>query len=112
MRFFTFAALALSVEAVKVDQTAQTTRGYKMSEFEVGKAMNTIGEFINDHVDEYGKFDFDDAVGVCRHIAKQNYHHKGCPGPVWHALKGAFEYCDKNADGYVTPAEFHKCYHE
>ena len=106
MKFFTFAALALTISAVKVEQKTR-----KMSDADVGDAMNDIEEFIIEHIDDHGKIDFDDAVWVCRKIAKE-HDIKGCPKPVWHALKGAFDSCDMNGDGYVTPKEFKACYNE
>ena len=105
MKFFTFAALALSASAL--EQTSKS----RVSEVDVGEAMNEIGEFIDENIKDHGKIDFDDAVWVCRKIAKE-HGIKGCPKAVWHALKGAFDYCDKNHDGYVTPKEFRKCYHD
>ena len=106
MKFFAYALLALGASAIRVEQ--KTT---KMSEKDVGDAMNEIGEFIDEHIADHGPIDFDDAVWVCRHIAKE-HGVKGCPKAVYHALKGAFEYCDANHDGKVSPAEFKKCYHD
>ena len=107
MKFFALSMLALGASATHIQSRALNLS----KDVDVGEAMNEIGEFINDHVDEYGKFQIDDAIGVCTHIAKEHdYTH--CPKPVVAALKEAFKYCDANGDGYVTPAEFHKCYNE
>ena len=104
MRFAALAVLATAASAVTIQQTTK-----KMSEEDVGHAMEDIGEFINDHVDEYGKFDLHDAFEVCKHIAKE-HGYKKCPKAVKHAIREAFHYCDTNDDGFVSPAEFHKCY--
>ena len=105
MKFFALAALFLGASAIKIKSKT------KSKDVDVGQAMDDIGQFINDHVDEYGKFNLDDAIGVCDDLAKDHgYDH--CPKAVESALTGAFHYCDANGDGYVTPAEFHKCYNE
>ena len=107
MKFFSFALLALSASALSI-----TSKNSKMSDKDIGEAMNDIGKFVDEHLaEEGGSMDFDDLIGVCDHLAKE-HGMASCPKVLQGALKEAFKGCDANGDGIVTLAEFHKCYDE